>query len=209
MSVYVIGVTGLIASGKSTACGTLISHFNKLGINALHINTDSLFKEILSDDVVKKSLNAFMGSEVYGTTSHNIDEIISILHRMSPVKYGELCEMIGIYVRPYIMEKIESGCEVAILESATLFQTSNVELCNYVIEINTDQLVRFDRVITRDGNKRSIDSTYKLMDIQNNKMENKFKNTYHSAIATIDGEDADVVYTILKVIAFDISKIIK
>lgn len=142
--VRVIGLTGLIGSGKSTTSLELIKH----GYNL--VDTDVLSRHSLDKDGVcyKKTVQEF------GKRILNEDKTInrSVLRDIVTNDKDSLARLNNI-IHPYIYEEcaksIKDKSKKYLLDVPLLFETGIDKLCDITIFINTKDSVRHKRLIER------------------------------------------------------------
>ena len=200
MDKIIVGVTGPIGSGKSTFCKALaksldvesseLSFSDVEGELAFHphiINTDELFRVAVKNKMFSKALNRFFGEEVYGGNI-NVTQVISMLRKLGSREYGVLTSLISTHLHVKIMEEIVNNEEdwdhnspvVFIIESATLLASPLIFDCDLVIRLSVPSMIRYDRVVARDSNKRTEKETMHIMDMQDSLMNRNYYDRYEN-----------------------------
>jgi len=158
MNTKVIGITGSIGSGKTTAAKYIESLGHKV------IFTDELAKDIMANDkVVRDNIIEAFGSDsyidnkinteylavkVFGDSEENIanmDKLNSFVH---PIVIDKMIELTEIYE--------EEGLEFVFIESALIFELDLEEGFDYVITVNSPPEQCIDRIMARNSLTKEV-----------------------------------------------------
>lgn len=145
-SIYKVGITGGIGSGKST----IVKEFNNLGIPVFYAD-DEAKKAYLLPDIKKKIVYTF--GDVFDRDRINTKKLADIVFNNSK-SLQKLNEIIHPFVEKKFLEwclQLEKKHEICIVESAILLQTNLADKVNCVINVNTPEKIRINRVLKRDG----------------------------------------------------------
>lgn len=195
----IVGVTGPIGSGKSTFCKALAKSIDiefhelstydeiedELVFHSHIINTDELFRTAVKKPMFQKALNRFFGEEVYGGDI-NVTKVISMLRKLGSTEYGVLTSLISTHLHVEIMNEIQKNTtyncspDLFIVESATLLASPLIFDCDLVIRLSVPSMVRYDRVVARDNNKRTEKETMHIMDMQDSLMNKNYYDRYEN-----------------------------
>ena len=149
-SIFVLGVTGGIGSGKTTVCEV----FERLGVPVLF--ADNISKEISTlDPFLKKKIITLLGNEAY-TADGLLNRRFIASKIFSNKKIQKNLEAI---LHPEVENEIEhrlaklqrAGCRLAIVEAALLYEAGLDNTMNAVLVVDADESVRVQRVQQRDG----------------------------------------------------------
>jgi dephospho-CoA kinase len=201
---FIVGVTGPIGSGKSTFCKALARSIDEEakifsphgGFDSHIINTDELFRNAVNSPMFQKALNRFFGEEVYGGAI-NISKVIGLLKKLNSTEYGIITTLISTHLHVKIMKEIENNESespvVFIVESATLQASPLIFDCDLVIRLTVPSIIRYNRVIQRDGSKRSEKDTASIMDLQDSLLNRdyyaRYENFNESMLLNVTDED--------------------
>jgi len=144
----VIGITGGIGSGKSTLCG----FFEAKGIPV--INADRLAKSLMILDLNLK--NQIISK--FGVDSYNKDGSLNTGNLSQKAftenRVSELNELVHPLVRLEVLKLIDGyalkGFPLVVYEAALLLDYGKPDFVDIVIWMETDPLMRIDRVTKRD-----------------------------------------------------------
>lgn len=142
----VIGLTGGIASGKSTVSNFLKEKGFKI------YDADIIAKEIMQKKEIIKSLIDIFGSEVYNENTLNREYIKKIVFN-NKEKLNELNNLVHYEVFNYYKEiksKIKKE-EKVIFDIPLLFETKMDTLCDMTIVVAIDLDKQIERVMKRDN----------------------------------------------------------
>lgn len=142
----IIGLTGGIASGKSTVSNFLKEKGFKI------YDADIIAKEIMQKKEIIKSLIDIFGGEVYNENTLNREYIKKIVFN-NKEKLNELnnlvhCEVFNYYKE--IKSKIKKD-EKVIFDIPLLFETKMDTLCDMTIVVAIDLDKQIERVMKRDN----------------------------------------------------------
>lgn len=142
----VIGLTGGIASGKSTVSNFLKEKGFKI------YDADIIAKEIMQKKEIIKSLIDIFGGEVYNENTLNREYIKKIVFN-NKEKLNELNNLVHYEVFNYYKEiksKIKKD-EKVIFDIPLLFETKMDTLCDMTIVVAIDLDKQIERVMKRDN----------------------------------------------------------
>jgi dephospho-CoA kinase len=149
-SIYKLGVTGGIGSGKSTVCEV----FEHLGVPVLF--ADDISKEIsTTNPLIKKKISTLLGVEAYMA-----DGLLNRQYIASKIfSHKTLQKKIESILHPQVEKEIEhrlvalqqAGHRLAIVEAALLFEAGLDKEMDAVLVVDADEAVRVQRVQRRDG----------------------------------------------------------
>ncbi|MFZ1978644.1 MAG: dephospho-CoA kinase [Bacteroidota bacterium] len=148
-SLYTVGVTGGIGSGKSV----VVEMFSRLGIPVLF--ADDLSKEISeADAAVRKKLVSALGPEAYSYEG-NLDRafVASKIFSSPPMR-----KKIEAILHPAVQKEIarrtarlqEAGHTMAIVEAALVYESGMDRYLDAVVVVDAAESVRIRRVQERD-----------------------------------------------------------
>jgi dephospho-CoA kinase len=145
-----IGVTGGIGSGKSAVCDI----FERLGVPVLH--SDDIAKELSnSNPEIREKLTALLGQEAYsGDGKLNRTFLASRIFSNDRLK-----RKVEAIIHPYVRKERErlmldfrnKGYLWFILETALLYEVGLDKELDFVVVVDADEALRFDRVCQRDS----------------------------------------------------------
>jgi pantetheine-phosphate adenylyltransferase len=146
----VIGVTGEIASGKSTFCKNMVSIAVESGIEIHHIDGDALGHFVLHDDQselgknVRNNIVDLLGEEM-------LDDGVLDRKRMankvfeSPVLMKELNALMSKPIMIELRKSLQGKRGVILFESALIAETEMLSLCNNrVVLLEVDKAIQAD-----------------------------------------------------------------
>ena len=138
----VIGITGGIASGKTTAA----SYFHKKGIQI--IDADKIGHTILEKEDIKETITATFGKDIVSNNRINRKKL-GILVFQNPEKLKILNKIIHPILVKEIKQKLELSSENIIVIDAALLLVWDLDIiCNYVILITTKKEAQIYRLMT-------------------------------------------------------------
>lgn len=152
---FVVGITGGIASGKSTVANI----WKDLG--ATLINSDIVARQFLNDKNIISKLSDAFGDSIIDSDRNIIkpkfrDILFSDINNvkisnaiMWPPTINKISEII----------KLSTG--LVVLESALLFESGLDIMVDYVVTVSIDSDTRYSRVLSRDGTTSHIDTILK------------------------------------------------
>lgn len=148
----VIGITGIIGSGKSLA----VDYLAKKGFVVYRM--DSIAKELMqTDDNIKQKIRKAFGEESYSIDGNpNTDFISRAVFGQHNTKKLDLLNSI---VHPavidnmiaFIENEMENGTEVVFMESALIFEVGLDDGFDYVINIFSEKETCIARTMERSG----------------------------------------------------------
>ena len=146
----VVGLTGGIGSGKTT-----VAHvFQKLGVAVY--NSDQRAKDLYSESAeLKSQMQAHFGKDIYSGTGINRGKLAQIV-------FNDKAELafLNNLIHPLLQKDFlnwnakQTGMYV-IREAAILIESGAYKSCDKVIVVTADEVVRVDRVMSRDKATRA------------------------------------------------------
>ncbi|MDX2463367.1 MAG: dephospho-CoA kinase [Porticoccus sp.] len=147
---YVVGLTGGIGSGKSTAG----EHFKNLGI-------DVIDADIAAREVVKKGAPALSKiADYFGKKSLLEDDTLNRAYLRSTIfEDQEKRQWLETLLHPLIREWIQQALNnasspYAILESPLLLETSQHQLTDRILVVDIPETLQISRASLRDNNNK-------------------------------------------------------
>lgn len=149
----IIGITGGIGSGKTTATKIIEEFFMQEHIRVAVFNSDLVAKDIFKNNkqVIESIKQAFPGSL---DSSGNIDRA-----RLGDAVFKEKAKLlkledifhpiIALKRKEFLEEKKKQNYQVALLDIPLLFEKGIDKLCHIVIAIRADKNIRKERIIKR------------------------------------------------------------
>ena len=138
----IIGITGGIASGKTTAA----KFFYKKGIPV--IDADRIGHQILQQEEVKEKILSAFGKDVISENQINRQELGKIVFRNQD-KLKKLNNIVHPILIKKILQSIKSLNEnIIIIDAALLLDWNLDEICTYVILITTKKSIQIKRLMT-------------------------------------------------------------
>ncbi len=167
----IIGITGLIASGKSTILAILKKYDYKI------LDCDMIANQAyLDDEIIKKLISVFKTSDKL---------IIRDIVIRDANKLKELESIIHPYVINKIKNQIKDGNKYSI-EASQLFESKLHKICDYTIMVVCDERIRQKRLRDRNPN-----DYYKYKNLNNNLTDGYKKvKLANYAINTTYGKDS-------------------
>lgn len=177
MPALIVGVTGKIGSGKSTACKILKEQLSKLGLTSAIMDCDSLFKQRVSKDpLYLKSSKVANGWD--DKKPLKIEDVIRLMNRMTIRRYSQFIHNINFHMYPVIVDWINNThADVIIIESALLLDTPLAFQCDNILEIVVSRAVREERALLRDKGIRPTESTIELLNFQEKYLKFQYRST--------------------------------
>lgn len=148
----IIGLTGGIASGKSTVS----SFFRELGTDI--VDADIVAREISEKKECVDRIAAIFGKDVVGNDGKIIREKV----REKAFNNRELLHKLNGIIHPEVMEyfkkkKYESKSEeIVIFDIPLLYETKMEELCDKVVVVGLSKKKQVERVMLRDGSSEEL-----------------------------------------------------
>ena len=146
-----IGITGGIGSGKSEVCRQL----HKKGYKVI-------FADLKAKELYKKDTNlAKMVVKAFGKDILNFQGVISLSKLRAKVfaskkNFQKINDLVHPVVIKYLMAEIKKTRDkIILIESALVFDTSFYKYLDYVIMVYSNKKNRLDRIMIRDGAKRT------------------------------------------------------
>ncbi len=131
-----MGVTGRIASGKSTVC----RYIKNIKKNALILNIDKLAKNIYlkEPDVINK-LRESLGNEIFGSSGDLDFESIALKVFSDKKELKKLNRLMFPLIRREVRNIIDKNYskDYIIIDAAVLFDCKLDLLCDYIILVDT------------------------------------------------------------------------
>lgn len=168
----IIGLTGGIASGKSTVSNL----FRKCGIEI--VDADKVAKEISEKKESIEKISSIFGKDILDSDGKIIREKL----REKAFKNRELLQELNKIIHPQVMEYFKrkkeknSKDEILIFDIPLLYEAKMEYLCDKIIVVGVDIQKQIRRVVARDGsseelakkiisNQMSLDEKIKKADI--------------------------------------------
>jgi dephospho-CoA kinase len=146
-----IGITGGIGSGKSEVCRQL----HKKGYKVI-------FADLKAKELYKKDKNlANMVVKAFGKDILNFQGVISLSKLRQKVfaskkNFQKINDLVHPVVIKHLMAEIKKTRDrIILIESALVFDTAFYKYLDYVIMVYSNKKNRLDRIMMRDGAKRS------------------------------------------------------
>ncbi len=151
--IKVIGITGNMGSGKSTASNYIESKSYKV------LYSDNIAKELLesNSDIKAKITNAF-GNMAYINGVYNTKFISECVFGNDKNKKDNL-EKLNLIIHPAVIEELinqieinaNNGLEIIFVESALIFELGLNEGFDYVINIYSNDNISIERITKRNN----------------------------------------------------------
>ena len=157
----VIGVTGLMGSGKSYAMSIFCDICRKENIVATFINVDDVRRKILDDaNVDRIALNQIIYDD--------------------PQAMDNYRRFINPKIRKYLLEEIHKSDGFVFIEWALLIEDKLFDLCDFLLITCCDENIQFNRLMGGDLTKESVLKRLKLQSSLKDKMRmlNSFNCPY-------------------------------
>lgn len=148
----IIGVTGLIGSGKSVVLKTLSKLYD-----IPYYDSDTHAKDLYFDPIVRDKIRAQLGFDpiaLDGTL--NKPKLREVLDSEYERKLLEQINHEAVQ-RHFEEWSRASGSEIVALESAILFTSGFSELCDLTVSVYADKEIRRARVLARDNGRSQED----------------------------------------------------
>jgi dephospho-CoA kinase len=145
-SVFKLGVTGGIGSGKTSVCRV----FNVLGIPVF--SADQEAREIMeNEDGIIRRINIITGKNLYSDGSLNRKELATLIFNNNV-----LLEKVNALVHPVVIDHFnkwekEQSSPYVIMEAAILFESGAFRYLDKIATIIAPQEERVQRVVKRSG----------------------------------------------------------
>lgn len=146
-----IGITGGIGSGKSEVCRQLHQKGYKV-----------IFADLKAKELYKKDKNlAKMVVKAFGKDILNFQGVISLSKLREKVfaskkNFQKINALVHPVVIKYLMNEIrKTKNKIILIESALVFDTAFYKYLDYVIMVYSNKKNRLERIMLRDGAKRS------------------------------------------------------
>lgn len=148
-SIFVLGVTGGIGSGKSTVC----SVFQELGVPVL--SADDLSKEISNNNqIIKKKIITLLGNEAYSADGLLNRRFVASKIFSDKKLQKNLEKILHPQVALDIDRRLEqlqqNGCRFAVVEAALFYEAGLQAMVDAVLVVDADEQTRIRRVQKRD-----------------------------------------------------------
>lgn len=146
----IIGLTGQSGAGKSTVA----KYFENNNINV--INADEIVKKIYSaDSVCLKAVCSAFGNDII-KDDNSLDRKLLAKRAFASKSDTELLNSI---VHPFVMaeflkktkEAINQGAKYIIYDAPQLFESNADIVCDYIVSVVADEVVRIERICKRDN----------------------------------------------------------
>lgn len=187
-SVFRLGITGGIGSGKSTVCRV----FNILGIPVFSADIEA--RIIMDNDQdLKKRINEISGRDMYLKGTLDRREFASMIFNNE-----ELINKVNSIVHPVVFERFntwteEQGSQYVIMEAAILFESGASKLVDNVLTVVTPLEERIQRLLS--GGKLTMDQ---IMDRIHNQIDDDTRMR-NSDYVIFNSENDMIIPAILKV----------
>lgn len=189
----IIGLTGGIASGKSTVS----NFFKELGVEI--VDADLVAKEISEKKESVERIKDIFGNDIIDAEGKVIRERL----RERVFRDRALLEKLNGIIHPQVIEyfqrkKIEnSDSEIMIFDIPLLYETNMDKLCDNVIVVGLDKEKQIERVILRDGSSREL-----AQKIISNQMSLEDKMRRADIVIMNDGSLEDLKEKVIEVYNF-------
>jgi len=153
----IVGITGNIGSGKTTACRV----FEILGIPVFHADIEG--RKILTDPHIKEKIVNEFGSEMLNTDDEIDRKILARIVFENPDNLSKLNRIIHPEVHKQFQQWLvaKQDFSYVLYEAAILFESGHAEAMDRIITVTAPESIRIKRVMKRDSvsaedvNKRS------------------------------------------------------
>lgn len=186
---YIIGITGGIGSGKSTAA----SYFEKLGFPVY--NSDVRARKIQNEnpDVIA-NIKAIFGEEAYTNEGMNRPYIAS-----ETFGNKEKLNQLNAIVHPAVFEDFkqwiaQQNSPFVLKEAAILIESGSYKDCDLIISVVADKEIRIQRTIERDGLTRE-----QIIARMNNQLSDEERKEYSDYIID-NSQDLPYLYNQIEII---------
>ncbi|MDX8336526.1 dephospho-CoA kinase [Candidatus Cetobacterium colombiensis] len=145
----ILGLTGGIGSGKSTASKIFIS----MGIKVF--DADVIAKKILETDIIKNEIKERLGKKFIDINKNNLNKELlkkEVFHDKKKL------EILNEIIHPKVIEKYKKlyfeykeTNEIIVFDVPLLFEVNLEKYCNKVLVIDIDPEIQMNRIKARDG----------------------------------------------------------
>ncbi|WP_432204828.1 dephospho-CoA kinase [Cetobacterium somerae] len=145
----ILGLTGGIGSGKSTASKIFIS----MGIKVF--DADAIAKKILETDIIKNEIKERLGKKFIDINKNNLNKELlkkEVFHDKKKL------EILNEIIHPKVIEKYKKlyfeykeTNEIIVFDVPLLFEVNLEKYCNKVLVIDIDPEIQMNRIKARDG----------------------------------------------------------
>lgn len=148
----IVGLTGGIASGKSTVSNL----FRKYGIEI--VDADKVAKEVSEKKESIEKISNIFGKDILDSDGKIVREKL----REKAFKNRELLQELNKIIHPQVMEYFKrkkeenSKDEILIFDIPLLYETKMEYLCNKIIVVGVDVQKQIRRVVARDGSSEEL-----------------------------------------------------
>ncbi|WP_286033452.1 dephospho-CoA kinase [Fusobacterium necrogenes] len=148
----IVGLTGGIASGKSTVSNL----FRKCGIEI--VDADKVAKDISEKKESIKKISSIFGKDILDSDGKIIREKL----REKAFKNRELLQELNKIIHPQVMEYFKrkkeenSKDEILIFDIPLLYEAKMEYLCDKIIVVGVDVQKQIRRVVARDGSSKEL-----------------------------------------------------
>lgn len=162
----IIGITGGIASGKSTVTNYLIEKGYKV------IDADKIAKDIvLPGRKANKLIELAFGSSYFNNQVLDRKKLAEVIFH-SDEKRMLLDSIMHPIIKDEIIKEINESDGLVFIDVPLLYETGLDTLCDYVILVYVDKVTQINRLCIRDN----IDNSYALAKIDSQmKLDDKLK----------------------------------
>lgn len=148
----IVGLTGGIASGKSTVSNL----FRKYGIEI--VDADKVAKEVSEKKESIEKISNIFGKDILDSDGKIIREKL----REKAFKNRELLQELNKIIHPQVMEYFKrkkeenSKDEILIFDIPLLYEAKMEYLCDKIIVVGVDVQKQIRRVVARDGSSENL-----------------------------------------------------
>ena len=148
----IVGLTGGIASGKSTVSNL----FRKYGIEI--VDADKVAKEVSEKKESIEKISNIFGKDILDSDGKIVREKL----REKAFKNRELLQELNKIIHPQVMEYFKrkkeenSKDEILIFDIPLLYETKMEYLCDKIIVVVVDVQKQIRRVVARDGSSEEL-----------------------------------------------------
>lgn len=148
----IVGLTGGIASGKSTVSNL----FRKYGIEI--VDADKVAKEVSEKKESIEKISNIFGKDILDSDGKIVREKL----REKAFKNRELLQELNKIIHPQVMEYFKrkkeenSKDEILIFDIPLLYETKMEYLCDKIIVVGVDVQKQIRRVVARDGSSEEL-----------------------------------------------------
>ena len=190
----IIGITGAIGSGKSTA-----ANFLKKKVNAYYFDADLEAKNHLMSSVKtqEKIIAAFGRKKIIKNDSFNLQLLASVAFK-NKINQKLLNEIIWpevyLLIKTTIIHAKKNNFKNFIVDAALLIEANFNHLFNYIILITAPEKIRIERALKR--NNRSLNQIKKRNMLQ---WPDKIKQKYANYVIENDKSISDLQKKLTKI----------